>query len=124
MQCFLSVDLKFLNLKWDLKVGVLRIGNDLFQGSITDLETSHVYVHVYEMEYSKFCLIIWKKPELYKYIVILICGFHQLCVKQRLIYKRSNCIGIKEWCIDAGVIAPGSAAQAMKGHHYYRCMPL
>ena len=51
-------------------------------------------------------------------------GFHQLRVKQRLIYKRSNCIGIKEWCIDAGIIASGSVAQAIEGHHYYRCMHL
>ena len=51
-------------------------------------------------------------------------GFHQLRVKQRLIYKRSKCIGIKEWCIDAGIIAPGSAAQAIEVHHYHRCMHL
>ena len=47
-------------------------------------------------------------------------GFHQLRVKQRLIYKRFSCIGIKEWCINARVIALGSATQAMEGHHYYR----
>ena len=51
-------------------------------------------------------------------------GFNPLQVKQRLIYKRSNCIGIKEWCIDAGLIAPGSATQAMEEHHYSRCMHL
>ena len=50
--------------------------------------------------------------------------FHQLRVKQRLTYKSSNCIGIKEWCTDAGIIAPGSAAQVIEGHHYYRCMHL
>ena len=48
-------------------------------------------------------------------------GFHQLRVKLRLINKRPNCIGIKEWCINAQVIA---LAQAMKGHNYYRCMHL
>ena len=44
-------------------------------------------------------------------------GFNPLQVKQRLIYKRSNCIGIKKWCIDAELIAPGSATQAMEEHH-------
>ena len=48
-------------------------------------------------------------------------GFHQLRVKQRLIYKRFSRIGIKEWCIDVEIIVPGSAAQAMERHHYYRC---
>ena len=99
------------NLTWDLKVGVPRIRNYRFQGSINDLMILHIYVHADEMVY----------PELYNCIVILMGGFHQLRVKQRLIYKRSNCISIKEWCIDAGIIAP---AQAIEGHHYYRCMHL
>ena len=77
------------------------------------------------MVYSKGILeIILKNHKLYKCIVTLICGFHQLRVKQRVIYKRSNCIGIKEQCLDAGVVAPGSAAQAMEVHHYYRCINL
>ena len=50
---------------------------------------------------------------------------HQLCARKRLIYKCSNCIGIKEWYIDAGIIAPlDSTAQTMEGHHYYRYMHL
>ena len=91
---------------------------------INDLEISHSYVHADEMVYSKWCHIVWKNPELYKYIVILMGGFHQLRVKQRLIYKDFNCIGIKDWCVEDGMIAPGSAAQAMEGRHYYRCMCL
>ena len=89
---------------------------------INDLEISHIYVITDEMVYSKLCHITWKNPELYKCNVILIGGFHQLRVKQRLIFKRINCICIKNWCVDAGVIAPGSAAQAVEGRHYYRCM--
>ena len=91
---------------------------------INDLEISLIYVHVDEMVYSKLCHIIWKNTELYKCIVILMGGFHQLRVKHRLIYKRFSYIGIKDWCVDAGVIAPSSAAQAVVGRHYYRCMRL
>ena len=64
---------------------------------ISNLEISHNYEHVDEIIYSKLCHIMWKNPELYKCIVMLMCGFHQLCLKLRLIYKRFNCIGIKEW---------------------------
>ena len=39
-------------------------------------------------------------------------------------YKHFNCIGIKEWCTNAGIIVLVSAAQVMEGHHYYRCMHL
>ena len=55
-------------------------------------------------------------------MVILIGSFHQLRVKQRLIYERSNCIVIKKWCIDDGIKAPGSAAQAIEEQHCYRCI--
>ena len=106
---------KFLNLSCDLKAEVPSIGNDQFQGLINDLEISHIYLHADEMVYSKFCLIIWKNPELYKWIIISMGGCHQLCVKQRVIYKRSNCI--KEWCVITKIIAPGWAAQAIEGHH-------
>ena len=69
--------------------------------------------------------IILKNPGLYKCIVILMGGFHQLRVKKRLIYKRSNRIGIKEWSINARIIAPPDlAAQVMEGRHYCRCMHL
>ena len=47
---------------------------------INDLEILHIYVHA----------------DLYKCIVILMGGFHQLHVKQRLIYERFNCTGIKD----------------------------
>ena len=121
---FFFADFKCLNFTWDLKVGVWRIGNDRFQESINDLQISHIYVHAYQMIYLKLCHITWENPEFYKCIVISICGFHQLRAWQRLIYRRSNCNDIKEWCINAGVIAPASAAQAVEGYHYYRCIHL
>ena len=105
-----------MNLTWDLKVGVSRIGKDRFQGSINDLEIRLIYVHADEMVYSKLCHIIWKNPEIYKDIVILTGGFDKLRVKYRLTCKCFTYIITKEWYIDAGV---GSAAQAMEGHHYY-----
>ena len=61
------------------------------------------------MVYSKLYHFI-RKVHCY----ILICGFYQLSVKQ--------CI--KKWCIDTGVIEPGSVAQAMEEYHYCRCINL
>ena len=91
---------------------------------IDDLEISHIYVHADEMVYSKLCHITWRNHELYKCIVILMGGFHQLRAKKRLIFKCFSCISIKDWSIDAGVIAPGSATPAGEGRHYYKCMRL
>ena len=49
-------------------------------------------------------------------------GFHRLRVRQKILYKRFLCRGFKEWCIDAKIIASGSADQAWEGRHYYRSM--
>eukprot|EP00795_Rhopilema_esculentum_P005340 gene5340-512_t len=43
---------------------------------------------------------------------------------QLLLFKRYSCKGMKEWCIDAEVIAPGSADSALEGRHYFRSMRL
>lgn len=91
---------------------------------INDLEISHIYVHADEAVYSKLCHILWKNPEIYKSVVMIMGGFHQLRVKQRLLYKRFHCLGIKQWCVDAGIIASGSADQSIEARHYYRCMRL
>lgn len=49
-------------------------------------------------------------------------GFHQLRVRQKLLFKRHSCRGYNQWCVDSGIIASGSADQAFEGRHYYRSM--
>ena len=49
-------------------------------------------------------------------------GFHQLRVKQNLLFKRHFSRGYKQWSVDAGIIARGSADQAWEGRHCYRRM--
>ena len=88
------------------------------------LEIPHIFVHSDEMIYAKLCHILWKNKDLYRSVILLMGGFHQLRVCQRLLFKRFHCKGYKEWCIDAGVIAAGSADQALNGKHYFRCMRL
>ena len=77
----------------------------------------NIFVHSDEAVYSKLCDILWKNRELYWKIVLLMGGFHQLRVMQRLIYKRHDSKGYKQWCKDAGTIAGGSADQAFEGRH-------
>ena len=89
---------------------------------ILELEIPHIFSHSDEAVYSKLCHIFWKYPTLYKNIIFLMGGFHQLRVFQKLLFKRHYCRGYKQWCVDAGVIAPGPADQAFEGRHYYRSM--
>ena len=81
---------------------------------INDLELSHMFVHSDELVYSKLCHILWKNPELYKKVILLMGGFHQLRVMQKILYKRYNCRQMQQICVEAEIIA--------KGRHYYRCL--
>ena len=82
----------------------------------------YIFVHSDEMVYAKLCDIVWKNKQLYESLILLMGGFHQLRVMQRLIYKRHHCRGFKDWCVDSGVIAGGSADAAFEGIHYFRSM--
>ena len=89
-----------------------------------ELNLDHIFAHADEQVYAQLAQIIWKHGEYYKNVIILMGGFHQLRVAQRLLYKRFGCLDYKEWFIDAGAIASGSADKACEGNHYYRSMRL
>ena len=74
---------------------------------INDLEISHMFVYSDELVYSKLCHILWKNPELYKQVILLMGGFHQLRVMQKILYKRYNCRQIQQIGMEAEVIAKG-----------------
>ena len=95
---------------------------DFLLDVMEELEIPFIFAHSDEAVYSKLCDILWKNPEMYSRIILLMGGFHQLRVMQRILYKRHYCKGYMDWCIDAETIAKGSAEQAFEGRHYYRCM--
>ena len=61
---------------------------DFLLDVIDDLEIPFIFVHSDEDIYSKLCMLLWKDPELYKGIILLVGGFHQLRLHQKLLYKR------------------------------------
>ena len=87
-----------------------------------ELDLDHIFEHADELVYSKLVYILWKFPDIYDRVIVLMGGFHQLRVRQKQIYKRYACLNFKSWFIDSGVIAKGSADQAIEGRHYYRSM--
>ncbi len=95
---------------------------DVLRDIIEDLGLEFIFAHADEDVYAKLVQIIWKNGNHYKKVIVMMGGFHQLRVRQRLIYKRHACMGYKDWHIDSSTIAPGSADQAFSGKHYYRCM--
>ena len=89
---------------------------------IEDLHIPFVFLHSDEDIYSKLGHIMWKNPGMYQHLIFLMGGFHQLRVRQKILFKRFLCRGFKEWCIDAKIIASRSADQVWERRHYYRSM--
>ena len=89
-----------------------------------ELEIGHVFAHADEQVYPRLAHILWKYPEVYQKVVILMGGFHQVRVRQIILYKQHACKGYKSWWVDDGTIAAGSAGKAAEGGHYYRNMRL
>ena len=83
-----------------------------------ELDLDSIFVHADETVYSKSVHILWMFAGIYNRVIVLMGGFHQLRVHQKLIYKRYACLDFKSWFIDSGVIAKGSAHQTIEGRHY------
>ena len=75
---------------------------------IKDFNLLYILAHSDELVYSKLCHIIWKDHDIYKYIILLMGGFHQLQAMQRLPPKSFSSKEFHRWWVDEGVIAAGS----------------
>ncbi len=60
-------------------------------------EIGHVFAYADKQVYARLAHILWKHPEVYQQVVILMGGFHQLRVRQRILYKQHACKGYKSW---------------------------
>ena len=89
-----------------------------------ELEINHIFAHADEQVSARLAHILGKFPDTYENVMILMGGFHQLRLRQRMLHKRHACKGYKDWWIDAGIIAAGSADKAEEAGHYYRNMRL
>ena len=62
-----------------------------------ELEIGHVFGHADEQVCARLAQILWKHLEVYQKVVILMGEFHQLRVRQRILYKRHAFQGYKSW---------------------------
>ena len=60
-----------------------------------DLDLDHIFAHGDEQVYARSAHINWKEPELYRDIGILMGGFHELHVRQKLFTKGMLLEGIR-----------------------------
>ena len=81
---------------------------------INELDIPHMFVHSDEMVYSKLCDILWKSPPVYKNLILLKGGFHQLRVEKFCI----NGIAVKAFKSGMWMrvqLLPGLLIKALKG---------
>ena len=55
-----------------------------------DLDLDHIFSDGDEQVYARLAHIIWKEPELYRNIDILMGGFHELRVRQKTNKKKCS----------------------------------
>ena len=106
------------------KDNVIKWYMDSILQMVDDLAINHVFVHADEAINSKMLIISWLHDGKYDKIVTLMGGFHTILVSLKILGKKFACLGLRNWWIDAGIIAEGSVDKAMDGRHYHRSVRL
>ena len=69
--------------------------------------------------YAKTADFTWKHPDKFKTTIIIRLGvFHTICTLLAIVGKRFQDAGLRDMCIESGVIADGSIFGVMDGRKY------
>ena len=74
--------------------------------------------------YAKAAGITWKHDDKFKNIILRMGAFHTICNLLSTIGKRFQDAGLRDLCVEAGVIAEGSITGVMEGRTYNRAVRL
>ena len=72
--------------------------------------------------YAKAAEIVWKQRERFVNIVLRMGTFHTICNALSILGKRFGDAGLKDICIEAGIVAEGSINGVLDGKHYNRAV--
>ena len=72
--------------------------------------------------YAKATEIKWKHTERFESIVLRMGVFHTICTFLGIIGKRFQYAGLKDICIESGVITEGSVCGVLEGRRYNRAV--
>ena len=67
--------------------------------------------------FAKAAEIVWKQKELFSNILLRMGAFHSLCNALSILGKRFRDAGLKNICIEAGILAEGSVNGVLDGKH-------
>ena len=91
---------------------------------IKDTITLQAIVVVFDQAlYAKAAKIEWKHTERFRSIVLRMGAFHTICTFLGIIGKRFQDVGLKDNCIESGVITEGPVCGVLEGRRYSRRSP-
>ena len=88
------------------------------------LQLNNIVVVFDQALYAKAAEVTWKRPETFKNIILRMGVFHATCNFMGTIGKRFADAGLRDLCVEAGVIADGSITGVLDGHRYNRAIRL
>ena len=84
------------------------------------LEVQEIVLVFDQALYAKVAEVFWKHRDQYSGIVLRLGSFHMICNFIGILGKRFQDAGLKDLCIEAGIVAEGSVIAVMEGRHYNR----
>ena len=105
----------------------LSMVNEVLNQSISimkSLQLNNIVVVFDQALYAKAAEITWKHQQLLKDIILRMGVFHTTCNFMATIGKRFGDAGLRDLCVEAGVIADGSISGVIDGHRYNRAVRL
>jgi hypothetical protein len=89
---------------------------------MNDLHLQNVVLVFDQALYAKVAEVLWKHKESYKGIIIRMGTFHTMCNLLSILGKRFQDAGLRDLCIESGVLAEGSVSAVMEGRQYNRAV--
>ena len=86
------------------------------------LQLKSIVVVLDQALYAKATEIVWKYPDMFKGIILRMGAFHTICTLLSILGKRFQDAGLRDICIESGVVAEGSVSGVLDGRRYNRAV--
>ena len=84
------------------------------------LQLKSIVVVLDQALHAKATEIVWKYPDMFKGIILRMGAFHTICTLLSILGERFQ--GLRDICIDSGVVAEGSGSGVLDGRRYNRAV--
>ena len=89
------------------------------------LELTNIVCVFDQALYAKSAEVTWKHPDKFKTTIIIRLGvFHTICTLLTIVGKRFQDAGLRDLCIESGLIADGYISGVIDGRKYNRAVRL